>query len=271
MALAQCNGKKMADLSGRVAVVTEAGDGLGGGIAEGLAEAGATVYLTGNAAGVQQPGSGGLETAARHVEALGGKAFAVPLATACDQALTALFERIRAEQGRLDVLVNRAGTRTREVPQAGAFWEHPPSFRDDAGLPGLCNRYAAAVLAARAMVEQGGGLIVNVADREDGGLRGVAAGAGLAALERMGRDMSRELAPHGVAALTLFPAPCGGAASPAGTAGDGQAGPGAASPRFTGRCVAALAMDPDILEKTGGVYQVTELQREYRFTDPGRA
>lgn len=253
----------MADLSGTVAVITEAGDGLGRGIAEGLAEAGATVYLTGHEAASHGAGPGGLAAAARQVEALGGKAFVVPLTPACDQALTAVFERIRAEQGRLDVLVNHAGGGVPEQPVGHPFWEQPPSSWDDVGLPGLRSRYAAAVLAARAMVERGGGLIVNVAAPEDGRPLGVAAGAERAALERMGRDMSRELAPHGVTALTLVPAPPGGG-------GDAQTGAGGTAPRFTGRCVAALAMDPDILEKTGGVFRVTGLQREYRFTDPTR-
>jgi len=261
----------MADLSGRVAVVTEAGDGLGRGIAEGLAEAGATVYLSGREEGTHPAAPGGLESAARQVEALGGKALAVPLTATCDRALIALFERIRAEQGRLDVLVNHAGGGVPARPAAGPFWEQPPWSWDDAGFPGLRSRYAAVVLAARAMVEQGGGLIVNVAAAEDGRPRGVAAGATLAALERMGRDMSRELAPHGVTALTLFPAPLAGAVPPAGRAGAAQSVPGVPAARFTGRCVAALAMDPDILEKTGGVFRVTELQREYRFTDPHRA
>ena len=41
----------------------------------------------------------------------------------------------------------------------------------------------------------------------------------------------------------------------------------AQSPRFTGRCIAALAMDPDKLEKSGGVFTVSKLAKEYRFTD----
>jgi len=44
----------------------------------------------------------------------------------------------------------------------------------------------------------------------------------------------------------------------------------AESPRFTGRCIAALAQDPDIMRKTGGIYQVAELATEYGFTDPDR-
>ena len=40
------------------------------------------------------------------------------------------------------------------------------------------------------------------------------------------------------------------------------------APLFVGRCVAALAMDPDLMEKTGGSYTITELACEYRFSRP---
>ena len=45
----------------------------------------------------------------------------------------------------------------------------------------------------------------------------------------------------------------------------------AQSPRFSGRCVAALAMDPDLMEKSGGVFMEADLAAEYRFTDPDKA
>lgn len=61
------------------------------------------------------------------------------------------------------------------------------------------------------------------------------------------RQMALELASRGIAALALEPA---------------------ASAHFTGRCCAALAMDPDIMEKSGGLCSVAELAAEYRFTDP---
>ncbi len=44
----------------------------------------------------------------------------------------------------------------------------------------------------------------------------------------------------------------------------------AESPRFSGRCVAALAADANVLEKSGGVYSVKELAAEYGFVDPDR-
>jgi dehydrogenase/reductase SDR family protein 1 len=88
----------------------------------------------------------------------------------------------------------------------------------------------------------------------------------------MARDMAVELEPYKVAALSLWPGAVktefildavekGAAAFDLATA---------ESPRFTGRCIAALAQDPDIMRKTGGIYQVAELATEYGFTDPDR-
>ena len=83
--------------------------------------------------------------------------------------------------------------------------------------------------------------------------------------------MARELAGRGVTALSLVPDPVrtefmlGAFASEA----VGLEPDGLHSPRFIGRCVAALAMDPDVMEKTGGRHHVQELALEYRFTDPG--
>jgi hypothetical protein len=39
------------------------------------------------------------------------------------------------------------------------------------------------------------------------------------------------------------------------------------SPRFVGRCIAALAMDPDVADKTGGRFEIEALRREYRFSE----
>ena len=41
----------------------------------------------------------------------------------------------------------------------------------------------------------------------------------------------------------------------------------AESPEFPGRAIAALASDPDVLEKSGGVFTTPALAREYGFTD----
>jgi len=260
----------MADLKGRVALVTGASRGVGRGIAEGLAEAGATIYLTARSSNpCEPPAPGTLEATAAEITALGGRPFPVELDHADDDAVAALFRRIEAESGRLDLLVNNAYPRPRPGGHPSRFWEAPLSVWDDQAAVGLRGYYVAAALGARLMVEQGSGLIVNVSSPggDDYALNTVY-GVSKAGTDRMARDMARELEVHGVAALALVPgAVRTGATADAAAMGDGA---GYRSPRYVGRSVAALAMDPDIMEKTGGRYRVDELVREYRFTEPGR-
>lgn len=260
----------MADLKGRVAVVTGASRGIGRGIAEGLAEAGATVYLTGRSSSeASPPAFGTVQATAARVEALGGRAHPQVVDHAEDEEVVALFRRVEAEAGRLDLLVNNA------CPGPGTngerrFWEASLSLWDEHCAMGLRSYYVAATLAARSMVARGSGLIINVSRAlPDEQSMGTAFGVAMSGVEQMARAMARELESHGVAAMTLVPgrlrAQAPGRPSPEEESrADGER---LQSPRFVGRSVAALAMDPDIMEKTGGSYRVDELVREYRFSE----
>ena len=103
----------MVDLTGKVAVVTGASRGIGRGIALVLAEQGATVYVTGrtvNSGDYYLPGTV-VSTAAECTErgaAAGGRGIAVACDHADDAAVAELFDRVRTEAGRLDILVNNA-------------------------------------------------------------------------------------------------------------------------------------------------------------------
>src|SRR5437763_747083 len=99
----------MKALQGKVALVTGASRGVGKGAALGLAEAGATVYVTGRTveegkAAVRLPGT--VYQTAEEVTALGGHGIAVPCDHRDDAQVQTVFDRIRQEQGRLDILVN---------------------------------------------------------------------------------------------------------------------------------------------------------------------
>lgn len=259
----------MADLKGKVAVVTGAARGLGRGVAEGLAEAGATIYVAGDPG---KPDAAPPAATAAAVEALGGVAIAVPMDPADADQVRVLFERVEREQGRLDVLVNNlfpmldvAGCGSHPPTRADGFWERGLSAWDDPCGVALKAYYVASVYATPLMVRQNRGLIVNLsADGTGGHPLGVAYGVGLCAVDRMAQDMAVELDVHNVAALSLWPERGGRIGASDISAGTGTGG---ASPRFTGRCVAALAMDPDVMEKSGGTYLVTDLAEEYRFTD----
>lgn len=264
----------VADLKGRVAVVTGASRGVGRGVAEGLAEAGATVYVTGRSeSSSNPPEERTIQATAASVDSLGGRGIAVRVDHNDDAEVKALFDRIRAEQGRLDVLVNNVYKIPDPPVFSGGFWEHPVSVWDDQCGVGLRGYYVASVFAAPMMVAQRSGLIVNISSRGgDQYVFSTSYGVGKAGVDRMARDMAHELRGYHVAALSLRPssvktefildAVASGAVKLDMTR--------AQSPRFTGRCVAALAMDPDVMEKSGGVFMVADLAEEYRFTDPDR-
>jgi dehydrogenase/reductase SDR family protein 1 len=253
-------------LAGQVAVVTGASRGVGKGIALGLAEAGATVYVTGRSV---TPGTlpGTITETAEEVNALGGRGIAAACDHADDAHVAQLFARVAREQGRLDILVNNAFA----VPDGklvAPFWELPIEQWDVMHRVGLRSHYVAAWHAAPIMIAQKLGLIVNVSSF---GAKiqavNVAYGVGKAGVDRMTRDMGRELKEHGVTVVSLWPGIVKTErllAEPDRLGFDPTNGE---SPTLSGRAVAALAADPNRLAKTSQAVIVAELALEYGFTD----
>src|SRR5262245_16019707 len=95
-------------LAGRIALVAGATRGAGRGIASMLGEAGATVYCSGRSTRAQPSGTRPevIEETAERVSALGGLGIAVRTDHSVEDEVAALIQRIRAESGRLDILVN---------------------------------------------------------------------------------------------------------------------------------------------------------------------
>src|SRR5262249_4895598 len=131
---------------------------------------------------------------------------------------------------------------------------------------GVRAHYAAAALAAPMMVARRHGLIVNIsfwaAQKHIGN---VAYGVAKAATDKMTADMAHELRGHNVAVISLYP----------GLVRTEKVVEAAAyldlsnseSPRFIGRAVAALAVDPRLMERSGTVQVAAACAREYAFTD----
>jgi dehydrogenase/reductase SDR family protein 1 len=263
-----------APLAGQVALVTGASRGIGRGIAIGLGEAGATVYVTGRTLQKDQSSlSGTLPETAAMVTAAGGLGVAVQCDHRHDGEVAALFKTIERDHGRLDIMVNNAFGAPADVHELFVkqpFWAVRTSLWDDLIDVGLRSHFVAAQLAAPLLIAQRRGLIVNISSRGAQVRFAVLPyGVGKAALDRMTAEMADDLAPHGVTVVSLWPPPSSTEAMWAAIdPGDDPAR--WSSPTFTGRVVAALASQPGIFERTGTVMVVRDLARELGVQDTAR-
>jgi dehydrogenase/reductase SDR family member 1 len=233
-----------------------------------------TVWVTGrtNAEGEGVvPLAGSVVSTAEAVGSAGGRGVARPCDHTDDGAVERLFEELIAEEGVLDVLVNAVwGGYERFVGVGplsfGPFWEQPLSLWDSMHGRGVRSAYVASSLAARAMVERGGGLIVCLSSfAAQNFVPPVAYGVAHAAIDRMVVAMAQELAGTGVTIVALYP----------GLVRTENVLANAAyfdftnseSPQFIGRAIAALASDPTTSRHNGKVLVAAELAAEYGFTD----
>jgi NAD(P)-dependent dehydrogenase (short-subunit alcohol dehydrogenase family) len=267
----QAHSKK--HLAGKVAVVSGASRGIGRGIALALGDAGATVYVTGRT--VTQGTSalpGTVGQTALEVDQRGGQGIAVQVDHANDEQVAQLFEQVKRDHGRLDILANNAIFIPEEMTQPGGFWEKPLANWEMIDV-GLRSNFVAAWHAAKIMVPQKSGLIVALS-----GYVGVTYtysvvfGTCKSATDRMARDMAIELKPHNVASLSLWqgltfteratenlkkvPGMASQLVSAAGT-----------SVEFPGRIIAALAADPNVMRHSGASLINAELAPQYGVTD----
>ena len=173
------------DLSGRVAIVTGAGKGIGAGCALGLAEAGADVALAARTAS-------DLDAVAERITALGRRAIAVPTDVTDADQLQALVTRTVDELGRVDILVNNAGGWDPRPVMATSPRNVEAAFKFN-----VLAAFTLTQLCVPHMVETGGGSVVNISSRAASMVQPcfVAYATAKAALSMMTRAMAPELAP----------------------------------------------------------------------------
>ncbi|MDE0356533.1 MAG: SDR family oxidoreductase [Gammaproteobacteria bacterium] len=268
-------------LQDRVAVVAGATRGAGRGIARMLGAAGATVYCTGRS--IQgRPATPGrpetLEETAELVTAEGGRGIAVRADHTIESEVERLFARIRAEAGRLDILVNDIWGGDALTEWGTPFWE----LSSAKGLELLERAVHTHIITSRhgvpAMVERDTGLIVEVTDGDTFGYRGnLFYDLAKNAVVRLAYAMAGDLHAHNVTALAVTP---GFLRSEAVLDHFGVSEGNwrdaiekdeyfaeSETPCFVGRAIAALAADPEVARKSGGLYSSWELAKEYGFTD----
>lgn len=187
------------DLTGRTALVTGGGRGIGRHIALGLAEAGANVVVASRKLG-------NCEETVRLVEKLGRRAWAFPVDLGREAEIDTLADRALAAVGRLDILVNNAGViwgaPTLEYPMAG--WDRV----FDVNVRGL---WQLSQRVAIHMRDAGGGCIIHVSSIS--GFRGsleekepaIAYNAAKGAVNTLTKDMAVKLAPHGIRVNAIAP------------------------------------------------------------------
>jgi NAD(P)-dependent dehydrogenase (short-subunit alcohol dehydrogenase family) len=262
----------VSNLRGRVAVVTGASRGVGKGIAVALGEAGATVYVTGRSSeGRTTEGlHGTIKETADAVTERGGQGISVRCDHTVDADVDALFERVKREQGRLDLLVNNVwgGYEQQDWARFGApFWEQPLRHWSGMFESGVRAHLVSTRLAVPLMFSAGQGLIVHTTawDR-DKYLGNFLYDLAKATVNRMAFGMARELRDRQIAVIALAPGFVGTERVRA-AFGAHPLPETAESPEYAGRAVVALATDADVLARSGRVLTVGELAREYGFSD----
>ncbi|AAZ24403.1 SDR family NAD(P)-dependent oxidoreductase [Colwellia psychrerythraea] len=265
----------MKPLFGKVALVTGASRGIGKGIALSLGEAGAKVYITGRTVEEGKSASclsGTIHQTVEEVIKLGGECVAIQCDHSIDSEVEAAFNRINAENKRLNILVNNVWggyehyTDGTEFWHENGFWTVPISRWDAMFHSGVRANYISSVLAVPLLMQQEDSLIITLsffaAQRND---KGVAYGTAKAASDHMVACMAEELREHNIAAVSLYPGLV--RTESVMKAAKHLDLSNSESPQFIGRAVVALASDTDIMKKSGRVLVAAKLAQEYGFTD----
>ncbi len=272
-------------LRGRVALVAGATRGAGRGIARALGEAGATVYCTGRSSRLgtvdpKRPET--IEGTAELVTAAGGFGIPVRVDHTDESAVISLFQRVRAEHGKLDIFINDIWGGDSLTEWGKSFWEvdvqqgfammeraiHTHIITSRHGVP----------LMLASNVDRDGGLIVELTDGAFYGYRGqLFYDLCKMSVIRLAYAMSVELADRPITAVAVTP---GFLRSEAvldhfGVTEENWRDAIAQDPHFAhsetpllvGRVIAALATDPDAPKRCGQALTCWDLARHYDITD----
>ncbi len=269
-------------LAGRVALVAGATRGCGRAIAVELGALGATVLASGRStraarSAMNRPET--IEETAERVTAAGGNGIAVRCDHADQDDVADLVARIRADHGRLDVLVNDVWGGDPFVHWGRALWEHPLDATLAIVRNGIETHLITSHHAIPLMLEGTGGLVVEVGDGKGDAVYRTNLPYDLVktGIVRIGEALAHELAPHGVTALSVTPGYLRSESMLELYGVTEQTWRAAAervpyvahseTPHLLGRGIAALAADPDRGRFAGRCLGSWDLMRTYDLTD----
>ena len=272
-------------LEGKVALVAGATRGAGRGIAVELGAAGATVYVTGRTtrshqSEYQRPET--IEETAELISRSGGIGIAVQVDHLVTDEVRRLVDRIRSEQGRLDVLVNDIWGGEKLMEWNKPVWEHDLQKGLRILRLAIDTHLITAHHALPLLIANPGGLLVEVTDGTadyNASHYRLSPFYDLAKVSviRMAWAHAKDLAPHGATSVALTP---GWLRSEMMLEAFGVQEANwreatsrvphfviSETPRFVGRAVVALAEDPDRSRWNGQSLSSGGLAKEYGFTD----
>jgi NAD(P)-dependent dehydrogenase (short-subunit alcohol dehydrogenase family) len=285
------------DLRGRVALVAGATRGVGRGTALALGEAGATVYCTGRSTRANRLPRNGtkeaspfdharrpetIEETAELVTGRGGRGIAVAVDHTDAKKVGDLVGRIRAEQGKLHIVMNDISEIT-PADFGKTFWQLNlengfANFRNVVHAHIITCHYAAPLVIETAKDAALPGLIVGICDGDSYTYRGhLFYDLVKTTVIRLAFAMARELRRKNVATVALTPGFLRSEAmlehfgvTEANWQEAAKENPDygmSETPLFAGRAIAALAADPHLMKKSGRVFSSWGLSDQYDFCD----
>jgi dehydrogenase/reductase SDR family member 1 len=252
-----------------VAVVTGAARGIGRGIALVLGDMGLTVYVTDREARAHRYSAlaGTVEDTAEQLTERGGHGIPVTVDHRDDEAVEALFARVRREHNGLDLLVANAAAGNDLPFQPAPFWELSREHWRNMFDVGVRSHLVSASLAAALLIERRGLLVLTGYVDPNATVLGnhVYYDLAMHAISRLAHSLAHDLRPCRVTALGLSP---GFTRTEAIVAALGPRPPGSDSVEYPGRAVRALFEDAAVDRYAGRTLTVAELAAEYGFVDP---
>ena len=284
-------------LQGKIAMVSGASRGAGKGIALELSHAGCKVYITGRSRrgrSVTQYSDLTLDDTKEMIEKAGGKCEILECDHSREKEIRSVFETIAQKENGIDILVNNvwAGYTDKNFQLdietdnfTAKFWEQPLYRWDHMFQISLRSHFICSQEAAKLMIPQKSGLIVTTGFWDDDKyLHQVPYDLVKNAKARLAYGMAIDLLEYRITSVyvsmgwirtehLMRTSPDGKLTDENYLNMDGYEN--TESTRYVGRAIAALALDPELLKKTGKTLITGELAKEYGFTDldgsqPGR-